>query len=120
MRRVVLHPSALVDWLGGSELRADFEAGRLAVVVPTSFVADTMGLLAASGWPADRIERAAGEVRRLGFQLTEPPDSELAMWLGRGIPSAAGTYAALASWLDIPIAVTAPDVKRAIRTLPQV
>lgn len=116
----MLHPSAFVHWIGGgSKLRADFEAGHLAVVVPTSFVADTLGLLAACGWPVDRIERAAGEVRRLGFQLSEPPDSELAMWLGRGTPSAAATYAALASWLDIPIAVTNPDVKRALRMLPQ-
>ena len=119
MKRVVLHPSAFVDWLGGSELRADFEAGQLAVVVPTWFVADTMGLLATSGWPKDRIERAAAEVRRLGFQLTEPPDSELAMWLVRGLPASVAGYAALASWLDIPIAVTDPDLKRAVRTLPQ-
>jgi hypothetical protein len=119
VRRVVLHPSAFVDWFGGSELRADFEAGQLLVVVPTSFVADTMGLLAARGWPADRIERAAGEIRLLGFQLTEPPDSELAMWLARGKPSAAATYAALASSLDTPIAVRDEELRRALRTLPQ-
>ena len=89
------------------------------MVVPTSFVADTMGLLAASAWPADLIERAAGEVRRLGFQLMEPPDSELAMWIGRGVPSATATYAALASWLDIPIAVTDVDLKLMLGALPQ-
>ena len=117
----MLHPSAFVDWFGNADdgLRADFEAGQLEVVVPGTFFAETMGLLAARGWPAARIERGAAELRRLGFRLTEPPDSELAMWLARGLPSVAATYAALASWLDIPIAVSDAELGRALRTLPQ-
>ena len=121
MRRVVLHPSAFVDWMGGDKppLRADFEAGQLTVIVPASFVAETLSLLAAAGWPADRITRAAGEIRRLGFQTTEPPDSELASWLVRGLSASPAGYAALASWLEIPIAVTDPAIRAAVRTLPQ-
>ena len=120
MRRVVLHPSAFVDWIGGgNSLRVEFEARQIQVVVPVSFVTDTMGLLAARGRPADRIVRAAGEIRRLGFQVTQPPDTELAMWLVRGMPPATAPYAALASWLDLPIAASDPELEIAFRTFPR-
>ena len=123
MKRVVLHGSALADWFGEDDpmgLRLEFEHGRLDIVVPRSIVVDTMAILAVRGWSADRIERAAAEISRLGFTLIDPPSSELVSWLVRGLSASAADYAALASWLDIPIAVTDPDVKRALRTLPQV
>jgi len=49
----------------------------------------------------------------------EPPASELAEWLVRGVPASAASYAALASWLDVPVALSDPVLRRALKTLPQ-
>lgn len=123
MRRVVLHPSAFVDWLApidASELRAEFEAGRLEVMAPRSFVVDALGLLASRGWSADRLAKAGGEIERIGFRLGDPPLSEIAMWLARGFPASAATYAALASWSDASIALADPDLRKLFSVFPQV
>ena len=122
MKRVVLHASAFADWFSEDDLtglRLEFEEGHLEVVVPRSLVVDTMAILAARGWSADRIERAGSEFPRLGFTVIDAPSAELAFWLVRGLSASAAGYAALASWLNIPIAVTDPDVKLVLRTLPQ-
>ena len=121
MKRVVLHPSAFADWFGESAtpLRSEFEAGKVDVIVPNSFVADAMGELAARGWASDRLAQAGDELTRIGFRAIDPPASELADWLTRGHRAPAATYAALASWLDVPIAVSEPELQRSLKTLPQ-
>ncbi len=121
MRRVVLHPSAFADWFtdGASPLRTEFEAGNLDVIVPNSFVADALGELAARGWTKDRLGHAGEAVARIGFRVMEPPAPELAVWLVRGVPASVASYAALASWLDVPIAVSDPELQRTLKTLPQ-
>jgi hypothetical protein len=48
----------------------------------------------------------------------EPPPSELAEWLVRGVPVSAASYAALASWLDVPIAATDEDLRTALKDPP--
>ncbi len=63
--------------------------------------------------------RAGESVARIGFRVMEPPASELAEWLVRGIPASVAGYAALASWLDAPIAVTDDALQRTLKTLPQ-
>jgi hypothetical protein len=121
VKRVVLHPSAFADWFegDGTLLRTEFEHGRLDVVVPSSFVADAMGEFAARSWSEDRLRRAGDEIRRIGFRVIDAPPSELAGWLTRGMPASVACYAALASWLDAPIAVSDPELRRTLRTLPQ-
>jgi hypothetical protein len=121
VKRVVLHPSAFADWFedGGTPLRSEFEAGTLDVIVPNSFVVDALGVLANRGWSKNRLSRAGGELARIGFRVVVPPPSELAEWLVRGVPVSAASYAALASWLDVPIAVTDPELQRTLQTLPR-
>ena len=121
MKRVVLHPSAFADWFadGPTPLRTEFEAGTLDVIVPNSFVTDAMGVLATRGWSKERLGRAGEAVARIGFRVLEPPASELAEWLVRGVPASGASYAALASWLDVPIAVSDSELQRALKTLPQ-
>jgi hypothetical protein len=121
VKRVVLHPSAFADWFedGGRHLRSEFEAGTLDVIVPNSFPGDAMGVLATRGWSKDRLGRAGEAVARIGFRVMEPPTSELAEWLARGVSTPVASYAALASWLDVPIAVTDDDLRKTLKTLPQ-
>jgi hypothetical protein len=121
VKRVVLHPSDFADWFedGGTALRREFEAGQLDVIVPNSFVVDALGELADRGWTKDRLRRAGESVASIGFRVMDPPASELAEWLVRGIPASAASYAALASWLDLPIAASDAEVRQALRTLPQ-
>jgi hypothetical protein len=120
VKRVVLHPSAFADWLtdGSTPLRGEFEAGQVDIIVANSFVADAMGTLATRGWSKDRLTRAGNEVARIGFRIMQAPPSEVAEWLTRGVPASTASYAALASWLDVPIAVTDEDLRRTIKILP--
>ena len=121
MKRVVLHPSAFADWFadGNAPLRNEFEAGSVDVIVPDSFVTDALGVLAMRGWSKERLGRAGEAVARIGFRVMEPPVSELAEWLVRGVPASDASYAALASWLDVPIAITDERLRGALKTLPQ-
>ena len=120
MRRVVLHPSAFADWFtdGSTPLRSEFEAGQLDVIVPNSFVVDAMGVLASRGWPKPKLARGGEEIARIGFRIMEAPTSEVAGWLVRGVPASIASYAALASWLDVPIAVADEELRTALKTLP--
>ena len=120
MKRVVLHPSAFADWSadGGSPRRSEFDAGLLDVIVPNAFAVDAMGELASRGWSKDRLGSAGEAVARIGFRIMEPPTSELAEWLVRKVPTSAASHAALASWLDVPIAVSDPELQQTLKSLP--
>jgi hypothetical protein len=121
VRRVVLHPSAFLGWFGSDgarrSLRSEYEAGALDVVVPRSFVADTLAALAAAGWPADRLTRVAVEIGRLGFRSQDPPADALAGWLYRGLDASPAGYAALAEALDVPLAVVDESLRAATAAL---
>jgi hypothetical protein len=54
-------------------------------------------------------------VRRLVFH-----PSAFADWVSRGLPTPAAAYAALSSGEDVPIAVSHPKLREALKTLPQV
>ena len=122
MKRVVLYSSAFADWFegeGAAPLRLEFEAGHLDVIVPRGFLVDTLGVFSARGWSKGGLASAGNELTRIGFRVMDAPPSELVEWLTRGLPASVASYAAPASWLDASIAVTDPDLRRAVKTLPQ-
>jgi hypothetical protein len=121
VRRVVLHPSAFVVWFdraAQSPLRAEFEGGNLDILVPHSFIGDSLEAFAASGWPAHRLKPLADGIRRLGLRFGDAPVSELAVWLVRGLSASDAAYAALASWHDVPLAVHDDRLRAATSILP--
>lgn len=116
MRRLVIDAGTLLAWFEpdgeGRRLRTDYEAGQLAVVAPSSIVTDVLARLAERpGWTAERLERVANELVRLGLELHEPPIAAVALWLARGLDPARAAYPALAASLDLRLA-TADDELR--------
>lgn len=117
MRRIVLDAYAFMTWFGrdgrGRGLRAEYEAGGLAVLVPASFRADVLELASSrQRLPPAALERLAGEIDRIGFVTEDPPSAELARWLGRGCDGRRASYAALASAEDLPLLSDDADTLR--------
>ena len=116
MRRVVVDAGALLGWFDTGRphrsLRAEYEAGTLAVIGPRSLVADTLGTLAGRGVPADTLARIGAELHRIGLQLQDPPMPELAAWLAKGLPSHRAAYPALAASLEVPLVTDDPALRR--------
>lgn len=116
MRRVVIDAGVLLGWFDvGSphrRLRAEYEAGTLAVIGPRGLIADALGTLAERGTPPDRLARIGAELQRIGLQLQDPPMEELASWLAKGLPSGRAAYPALAVSLEIPLVTDDPELQR--------
>jgi len=112
VRRLVLDARAFMAWFGpnaaGSSLRAEYEAGQLRVIVPTSFELDVLDDAARAGWSAQQLTRLAVELRAVRFEAFAPPSGEVAAWLARGLTSRQAAYAALASTHELPLAASDP------------
>lgn len=110
MRTLVLDASVVVKWFRGDEphvaeardLLAEYRSGALVVVAPRLL---PLELLSAAGrgwgWPAAELTRLAAALERLGLDYREPPLSEVADWVGRGLTSSDAVYAAVASSADL-------------------
>ena len=100
-----MDPEVFLGWFGTDAasrgLRAEFEAGTLAVVVPPTFTADVLEAAAAAGWRADRLARLAAEIPKLGFNVADPPADLLAGNLERGLGGRGSAYLAVATAADL-------------------
>lgn len=113
MRHLVLDASVILKWfardgerhLGAARaLRNEYERGLLVVVAPRILPVELLAATATTtAWPSERLARVAEELNRLKFDLREPPMSELARWLGRGLTGSDAAYAAVASAGDVPL-----------------
>jgi len=94
-------------------LRAEYEQGLLTLVAPRALPLEILEATARStDWPASRLAKLAAELDRLGLELRDPPTSELASWLARGLGGADAAYAALASGLNIPLVTMDEELLR--------
>ncbi|HEY8171357.1 MAG TPA: hypothetical protein VIH24_09725 [Candidatus Limnocylindria bacterium] len=123
MRRVVIDAATFIGWFIGdgeaASLRPEYEAGQLGVLVPTTFVPDVLGEVAALGWPRDRIERLSALLDEIGFEVREPSRAGLARWVGGRITPAQAAYAALAEESEHPLVAGDPELRRRAATLVQ-
>jgi len=123
VRRVVADAGVILGWFDADSpyrpLRAEYEAGALAIIGPRGLVADVLGLLAADGVPPDRLTLIGAELQRIGLQLQEPPMPEMATWLAKGLPAQRAAYPALAAILEVPLVTDDPELRRLAATLPQ-
>jgi predicted nucleic acid-binding protein len=119
MNRLVADATALAAWFDGdSPLRAQYEAGSLVVVGPTHLPHDLLGqLVSRSRADADTAARLAREVANLGFELRDPPTTELARWIARGLDPRRAAYVALAASLGVPLATHDATLREAAGTL---
>jgi predicted nucleic acid-binding protein len=118
VRRVVVDASVVLAWFTSARgparsLRAEYEQGLLTLVAPRALPLEILEATARStDWPASRLAKLAAELDRLGLELRDPPTSELASWLARGLGGADAAYAALASGLDIPLVTMDEELLR--------
>jgi predicted nucleic acid-binding protein len=121
MRRVVIDAGALLRWFDTDSaqrsLRAEYEAGTLAVIGPRGLIADVLGDLANDGVPPDRLARIATELQRIGLQLQDAPMAELTTWLARGLAPRRAAYPALAASLELPLVTDDPELRRIATTV---
>jgi predicted nucleic acid-binding protein len=114
VRRVVLDAEAFLDWFAGSDdLRAEYEAGTLAVVVPPQFSAMVLEAVAAQqGASPERLARLADQVERVGFVHQDPPVELVAARLAAGWTLVHAQYAALSDALGLPLVAADEELRR--------
>jgi hypothetical protein len=121
MRRIVIDPGAFLTWFApngpGRVMRAEYEAGTLAVRVPSVFALGVLALASSRGLDVDRLERLAGELARIGFETQDPPASALARWLARGLDATRAPYPALAADADLRLASNDEETLRVASAL---
>ena len=121
MRRVVVDADVLLGWFDAGSahrsLRAEYEAGTLAVIGPRGLIAEVLGALTARGVDPERLARIGGELQRIGLQLQDPPMTELATWLGKGLAPHRAAYPALAASLEVPLVTGDPELRRVAATV---
>lgn len=123
MRRVVVDAGVLLGWFDATSshrsLRAEYEAGTLAVIAPRGLVAESLGMLAERGVPQESLARIGTELQRIGLQLQDPPMEALAAWLAKGLAPGRAAYPALAASLEIPLVTDDPELRNAASAMPR-
>jgi hypothetical protein len=120
---VVVDAGILLGWFDATSphrsLRAEYEAGTLAVIAPHGVVAESLGMLAEQGVPQESLARIGTELQRIGLQLQDPPMEALATWLAKGLPAGRAAYPALAASLEIPLVTDDPELRHATSGIPR-
>jgi hypothetical protein len=123
VRRVVVDAGVILGWFDVAgpyrSLRAEYEAGTLAVIGPRGLVAEALGTLAEQGVPPDALARIGAELQRIGLQLQDPPMESLATWLAKGLAPGRAAYPALAASLEVPLVTDDPELRRIAATVVQ-
>ena len=127
MRHVVLDASVVIRWFDphpGSAiaLRSEFEAGRLAVTVPTLLFLELLNVAGRQWrWREDKLQDLARELEGAKFEALDPQLDRVAIWVSRGLTAYDASYVALAEQLDFPLVTddrailnAAPDVAIAL------
>ncbi len=109
MRRLVLDASVVIRWFGpqtaaATELRSEFEAGRLAVTVPTLLFLELLNVAGRQWrWREERLVDLARELEGTKFEAVDPQLDRVATWVSRGLTAYDASYVALAEQLDFPL-----------------
>lgn len=108
MRRIVVDAATVLAWFDeagpGRQMRLEYEAGAFLALSPRRLFVDLLAAAAARGVSGGGLEQLGTELPRLGIQLQDPPLPLVAGWLGRGLEAEVAPYAALAEWLEVPLA----------------
>lgn len=106
MTELVLDASVLLDWFrtgrerhegGAGRLRAEYEAGRMAVVVPSLVFLEVLNVAGRRwGWDEESLGELAAALDDLGFDVREPELPSVAAWVARGLTAYDAACVALA------------------------
>jgi predicted nucleic acid-binding protein len=109
LRRFVLDASVVIRWFGpqtaaATALRSEFEAGRLAVTVPTLLFLELVNVAGRQWrWREDMLQDLARELEGAKFEALNPQLDRVAAWVSRGLTAYDASYVALAEQLDFPL-----------------
>jgi predicted nucleic acid-binding protein len=103
---LVLDASILLKWfVAGTErgveeaanLRAEYEEGRLVVVVPSLIFLELLNVAGRRwGWGEEDLAELASALDDLGLDVREPELSSVAAWVSRGLTAYDAAYVSLA------------------------
>lgn len=105
MREVVLDASVVLKWFAAEqrgsseahELREDYQAGRLSVVVPSLFFLELLNVAGRRRrWEAEAVAELAEALADLSFEVGEPELASVAFWVSSGLTAYDAAYVALA------------------------
>jgi predicted nucleic acid-binding protein len=107
----VLDASVVLKWfVGGAErgrmeaskLRAEYETGRVAVVVPSLIFLELLNVAGGRWrWNEESLAELAGALDDLGLDVREPELNAVAAWVSRGLTAYDAAYVALAEQIGI-------------------
>jgi predicted nucleic acid-binding protein len=128
LSEAVLDASVVVKWFAAEqrgsfearELRNDYEAGRLSVVVPALLFLELLNVAGRRWkWDEEALVELAEALGGLSFEVGEPELQLVASWLARGLTAYDAAYVALAEQRgltlvtdDETIIALAPEVSR--------
>ena len=100
----------MTRWLDGSaeaaagSLRAEFEAGKIAIVVPGLLAIELLNIASRQWhWNEDRLAYLVDQLEDTRFDVREPPLHRVAHWTALGLTAYDATYVALAEERGIPL-----------------
>ena len=106
MNELVLDASVVLKWFVGTSeaghaqaraVRADYEAGRLLVVVPSLMFLEILNIAGRRwAWDEPELLELSGALDHLRFDVAEPELQSVATWTARGLTAYDSAYVALA------------------------
>jgi predicted nucleic acid-binding protein len=130
LREVVLDASVVLKWFAAEQrgscearqLRDDYQAGRLSVVVPSLLFLELLNVVGKRWrWEAEAVAELAEALGDLSFEVSEPELPSVASWISRGLTAYDAAYVALAERRDLELVTdddaiieVAPGISRAL------
>lgn len=105
MRRAVLDASVVLKWFAAEQrgsvearqLQAEYQAGRLAVVVPSIFFLELLNVAGRRWrWEAEAVLELEDALVDLALEVGEPDLASVASWVTRGLTAYDAAYVAMA------------------------
>ena len=100
----------MTRWLDGSadpaaaSIRAEFEAGKVAIVVPGLLAIELLNVAARQWhWNEARLAYLVDQLEDTRFDVSEPPLHRVAHWTALGLTAYDATYVALAEERRVPL-----------------
>ncbi len=110
MREVVLDASVVLKWFAAEQrgsfearqLRDDYQAGRLSVVVPSLLFLELLNVAGRRWrWEAKAVAELAEALGDLAFEVSDPELPSVASWVSRGLTAYDAAYVALAERREV-------------------
>lgn len=122
MSDLVLDASVLLKWCAAdtergrgeaARLRAEYEEGRLIVVVPSLIFLELLNVAGHRwGWDEEGLAELASGLEDLGLDVREPEISSVAVWVSRRLTAYDAAYVSLAEQNQIDLVSDDSEILR--------